>query len=96
MERFGVDSSGFLARVFIEFISGAALGAAFVYVGAKVAPAHNKVIAYVLTAVGLVLAGVMMFPALMTANGWAIWAGVSLVVGLIGTAFAVNSGEWKL
>jgi hypothetical protein len=96
MSMTGVDSSGLLARVFIEFISHAALGAAFVYSGAKVAPTHRKPVAYGLTAVGLLMAGALLLTAALSATYWAIWAGLSLAVGLVGAAFAVNSGEIEL
>lgn len=41
----GIDPDSFLSRAFVEFISHAVMGAAFVYVGAKVAPMHHKVVA---------------------------------------------------
>jgi hypothetical protein len=92
----GVDSSSFLARVFIEFISHAALGAAFVYLGARVAPTHKKPVAYGLTAVGLLMAGGLLATAVMSATYWSVWAGLSMAAGLVGAAFAVNTGEMKL
>jgi hypothetical protein len=92
----GVNPDAFLSRTFIEFISHAAMGAAFVYVGAKVAPNHHKIVAYVLAALGLVAAGFMLFPAFMVSNYWAVWAAFSLVAGLGLTAYSVSTGEVEL
>jgi hypothetical protein len=89
----GIDPNSFLPRAFIEFISHAVMGAAFVYVGAKVAPMHHKIVAYVLAGVGLVSAGFMLFPAFLVSNYWALWAGVSLILGVGVTAYSVRIGE---
>ena len=92
----GLDPNSFLFKVFIEFISQAVMGAAFVYVGAKIAPFHNKKIAYALAGIGLIAAGFMLFPAIMVANYWAIWGGVSLILGCGVTAYSVFAGETNL
>ena len=72
------------------------MGAAFVYVGAKVAPMHHKIVAYVLAGVGLVAAGFMLFPAFMVSNYWAVWAGLSLILGVGVTAYSVSIGKVEL
>lgn len=46
--------------------------------------------------VGLVLAGFMLFPAFMVSNYWAIWAGLSLILGVGTTAYSVSAGEVEL
>lgn len=92
----GINPDSFLSRAFIEFISHAAMGAAFVYAGAKVAPAHHRIVAYVLAGLGLVAAGFLLFPAFMVANYWAIWAGISLAIGVGATAYSVSTGEVEL
>jgi hypothetical protein len=92
----GIDLNSFLPKVFIEFISHAVMGAAFVYVGAKVAPLHKKIVAYVLAGIGLISAGFMLFPAIMVANYWAIWGGASLILGCAVTAYSVFAGETDL
>lgn len=92
----GIDPNSFLSRAFIEFISHAVMGAAFVYVGAKVAPIHHKIVAYVLAGVGLVAAGFMLFPAFMDSNYWAVWAGLSLILGVGVTAYSVSIGDVEL
>jgi hypothetical protein len=85
-----------LGSVFIEFISHAVMGAAFVYVGAKVAPMHHMIVAYVLAGVGLVTAGFMLFPALLVSNYWAVWAGLALILGVGVTAYLVSIGDVEL
>ena len=92
----GINPDSFLSRAFIEFISNAAMGAAFVYGGAKVAPAHHRVVAYVLAGFGLVAAGFLLFPAFMVSDYWAIWGGISLVFSVGVTAYSVSTGEVEL
>ena len=72
------------------------MGAAFVYVGAKIAPLHKKIVAYVLAGIGLICAGFMLFPAIMIANYWAIWGSVALILGAGVTAYSVRMGETDL
>ena len=92
----GINPNSFVSRLFIEFISHAVMGAAFVYVGAKVAPFQKKIVAYVLVGIGLISAGFMLFPAIMVANYWAIWGGISLILGCGFTAYSVFVGETDL
>lgn len=92
----GIDPNSFLLKVFIEFSSHAIMGAAFVYVGAKVAPLHKKIVAYVLAGIGLISAGFILFPAIMLANYWAILGGVSLILGCGCIACSVFAGEIDL
>ena len=92
----GFDPSSTLLRIFIEFISHLAMGASFVYVGAKVAPAHQKIVAYALAGLGLVTSGVLLFPAFVLADYWALWGGAALIIGLGGTAYTVSTGETNL
>ena len=92
----GINPDSFLSKVFIEFVSHALMGAAFVYVGAKISPFHKKIVAYALAAICLVLAGFMLFPSIMAANNWAIWGDISLICGVGVTAYSVSIGETEL
>jgi len=92
----GIDADGFLTRIFIEAISSGAMGCAFVFAGAKIAPREQNKVGFGLVAIGLVLAGVMLFPAIWMTNWWAVWSGVSLAAGLVAAAAAIHSGEMKL
>jgi hypothetical protein len=89
----GVDPDAFLMRAFIEAISHGAMGAAFIYFGAKVAPTKKKVVAYALAGVGLVSSGFSLFPAFMISNYWAVWSGLSTVIGLAVTAYSVSTDD---
>ena len=92
-----LDPDSFLARVFIEFISDSAMGAAFVYVGARVAPSHHKIVAYVLAGVGLVAAGFLLFPAVEDSNYWVVWNVFSLILGIgTTTAYFISIREAEL
>lgn len=96
MTMSGLDPNSFLPKVFIEFISHAVMGAAFVYIGTKIAPLKNKKVAYILTGIGLLSAGFMLFPAIRVANYWSIWSGVALIIGFSITAYSVFIGETDL
>lgn len=92
----GIDVDGFLTRVFIEAMSSGSMGWAFVFAGARTAPREQSKVGFGLVALGLVLSGVMLFPAIWTKNWWAVWSGVCLAAGLAATAAAIHSGEMKL
>jgi hypothetical protein len=89
----GIEANSFLPRLFIEFISHAAMGAAFVFAGAKVSPTHHKNVAYVLAALALVAAGFLLFPAFLAADYWAVWSGFSLIIGAGSIAYSVSIEE---
>jgi len=89
----GIEATSFLPRLFIEFYSHAAMGAAFVFAGAKVAPTQNKSVAYGLSALALVAGGFLLFPAFWMADYWAVWGGVSFIFGAGAIAYGVNLGQ---
>jgi len=92
----GVDPNSFLSRTFIVFVSHAVMGGVFVYAGAKVSPMHHNVVAYILAGVALVMAGFMLFPAFMVSDYWAILGGLSLILGVGVTIYAISVGEVEL
>src|SRR5712675_402792 len=58
LNRIGMAAMGLsplYERAGIEALSGAAMGAAFVYAGAMIAPTHRKQAAYALGGVGLIV-----------------------------------------
>lgn len=89
----GVEPDSFLGELYFNSTGHLAIGATFVYAAAKVAPLHRKVVAYVLAALGLVISGFLLFPAIMIGSGWAIWGGVCVAVGVGAVAYAVHQGE---
>jgi hypothetical protein len=78
----GLGSDSFLGQFYFNTAGHVAMGAAFVYIGSKIAPSHRKVVSYVLAGLGLVLGGFMLFPAIMIGRGWAIWGAVCVVLGI--------------
>jgi branched-subunit amino acid transport protein len=44
----GYDPDGFISKLFINVMSGGAMGGAFVYAGSRIAPANRKMVAYTL------------------------------------------------
>ena len=92
----GDDPDSFLSKVFIVFMSHATMGAAFVYAGGKISPTHKKIVAYILCGVGLVCGGFLLFPAILVKSYWAIWACISLVIGIGGTTYSLSTDELDL
>ena len=96
MRMAGINPDSFLFRVFIEYISDAVMGAAFVYTGTKIIPSYKRVISYILASIGMVLGGFLLFPSILIADYWAIWSCLSLAFGVGITAFSVSIGETKV
>jgi hypothetical protein len=92
----GFDPTEFVARAFVETISSLVLGAAFVYAGAKIAPAYRKNVSFILAGTALVLSGIALFPALMAADYWAIWSGLCVGFGAGAVVYSVSEGEINL
>lgn len=88
----GFQTESFLEKAYYITLGHLLLGAAFVYSGARIAPANQKRTAYVLAAVGLVALGFMLFPAIWVANAWSIWGGLCAVVGICAAAYSIHEG----
>lgn len=89
----GIEPESFIAQLYFNTGGHAALGAAFVYVGAKIAPSHQRMVAYLLAGLGLVLGGFALFPAIVVGSGWAIWGAVCVVVGIGLVVHLIHKGE---
>lgn len=91
--RFGVDPETFQAKLSVVTTGHAATGAAFVYVGAKIAPYHRIIVAFVLGGIGIIVAGFLLFPAVMARDWWAVWGGLFVAIGAGVVVYAVHVGE---
>ncbi len=69
------------------------MGATFVYVGAKIAPYHKVIVAFIFGGVGIVVAGFLLFPAVMTMDWWAVLGSLYVALGAGSVVYAVHSGE---
>jgi hypothetical protein len=67
-----LDPESFLLRSFADFFSSLAMRIAFVFAGAKVAPGHKKQVTYLLSGLGLVVSGILLYPALRVENCWSV------------------------
>ena len=68
------------------------MGAAFVYAGAKTAPAYRTMVAYFLGVLGLVIMGAFIYFAVLAIDYWAIWGGAWTVLGLAAITCAAAIG----
>jgi hypothetical protein len=85
-----LDPDSFLLRGFAEFFSSLAMGIAFVYSGVKVAPAHKQQVSYVLSGLGLVVSGMLLYPAIQVENYWSVWSNVWAIAGLAVAAYSAR------
>ena len=91
----GIQSNSFLGQFYFNTAGQAAMGAAFVFVGAYIAPYHRKFVAYCLAGIGFVISGFMLFPAIMVKNYWAIWGSLCVVLGVGAVTYSIYQGEIK-
>lgn len=87
-----LNPDSFLLRGFAEFFSSLAMGVAFVYAGAKVAPAHKTQVCYFLSGLGLVVSGMLLYPAIQVENYWSVWSNVWVIAGLTVAAYLARDG----
>ncbi|OQW66961.1 MAG: hypothetical protein BVN29_04810 [Nitrospira sp. ST-bin5] len=92
----GLDPNSFLGRAYIETLSGLIMGAAFVYVGAKIAPAHNKNVSFVLAGIAFMMSGIALFPAIVKPDYWAIWSGLCVGFGAGSVVYSISKGQINL
>ena len=89
----GVDPHGLLGRGFSEAAGGIAMGAAFVYVAARVAPRRQREVALIMAAIGLVLTGIAMYPAILVRSYWAMWNDGWCAFGIATLAYSTVIGQ---
>ena len=89
----GVESGSFVDQVFQATTAHAILGLAFVVIGAKVAPGHRRAVVYVLAGIAVLGCGWLLFPAVITRNGWAIVGAIFTALGACGALYSVQHDE---
>jgi len=88
-----MEPNSLWAQLYCNIAGPAAMGAAFVYAGARIAPANRLVVSYVLASVGLAIAGFFLFPAVMGANLWAIVGDICIALGVVSAVYLIRTGE---
>jgi len=71
-------------------------GVTFVYIGAIIAPYHQKIIALLLGCIGLVLSGFSLFPYMISNSGWQIWGVICTIIGICAALLLVYKGKLDL
>ena len=89
----GVTPESFLGQFYFNTAGHAAMGATFVYAGARVAPVHQLAVVYVLAVLGIFSGGVTLVPAILGGNGWAMWGSVCVVAGIAAMVYLIHHGE---
>ena len=88
-----VDPDSFLARVFIEFASNAALGGLAVYVACAIAPSYKGRVAAAMTALVLLFAAITVYAGISDPNYWLVFAGLCLSLSACTIGYGIFSGE---
>lgn len=86
MTMSGIDPTDFRSKVMTFGMAGVAMGASFVFVGTKLAPAHKRESALGLAGLALLVAGFLSFPAMAQSEYWALWQAACIAVGAGGVA----------
>ena len=89
----GITPEDFQGKLYFVTVGHAAMGAAFVYVGAKIAPYHKVVVSFILGGTGIIVAGFLLFPAVMVKDWWAVWGGLCVAIGAGVVVYSVHIGE---
>jgi hypothetical protein len=79
----GVSPDSFVGRLSIEMTSSAVLGAAFIYAGCYIAPAHQQRIALSLAALAIIAAVVFAAFAVRVWDYWALWSDLWMVIAAV-------------
>ena len=90
------DPESFLDRLFFEALSNGAAGAAFVLVGAFVAPDRRRHAAYSLAALSVLLSGFVIYLAAEMGDLWAVWEIACTGIGSLAVVFWIRKGEIAL
>jgi hypothetical protein len=92
----GLDTSEVILKFLFEAISNGVMGAAFVYVGAKVAPLHRQNLAFLLPAIGLLIASIAVCLAIREPDYLTLWAALWGTIGTAAIVYRVSSGDISL
>ena len=89
----GIGPEDFRGKLYFMTAGHAAMGAAFAYIGTKIAPYHRVVVAFILGGIGIIVAGFLLFPAVMVRDWWAVWGGLFVAIGAGAVVYFVHAGE---
>jgi hypothetical protein len=89
----GFNSESFIAELYYNTAGHSAMGLAFIYVGAKIAPAYKKIVTYVLAGLGILISGFLLFPAIIMGSGWAIWGSFFTLLGIAVMTYLIYKGD---
>jgi hypothetical protein len=89
----GMSENGIQMLVVKHVVANLILGAGIVYIGAKIAPYHTRVVTYGLALVTILLGGLGLYPAIVEQDWWAVVGAVVMAIGAGVVALSVASGE---
>ena len=90
------DPESFVDRLFFEALSDGAGGAAFVFVGARIAPDRRRQAAYALAALSVLISGITLYLAANMGDLWAIWQIAWTGIGSLAVVFSIRKNEIDL
>jgi hypothetical protein len=87
-----LDPDGWSARLILESASGAAIGAAFVYIGTAIAPTGRQRVCFALAIAGISIAAMAFLANAITRNYWGAWQSICIGCGAAAGIEAARDG----
>ena len=91
-----LDPEAFLDRLFFELARNGAGGAAFVFIGARIAPNRRLHAAYALAVLSVLISGFTLYLAAEMGDLWAMWQIAWTGIGSLAVVFWIRKGEIEL
>ena len=89
----GITPEDFFGKLYFIVAGHTAMGAALVYTGTKIVPSHKLIVAFILAGLGIITAGVLLFPAIMVKDWWAVLGGIFVAIGAGVMVWSINAEE---
>jgi hypothetical protein len=89
----GMSTQWWLPRIYIEGMANLIAAATAIYLGAVTAPSHSATVGLVLAGMLLIGEGYVLYPSIARQNWWSVYAGVTVIVAAILSAWWIHAGE---
>ena len=89
----GMNPYSFWSSLMLEGLPYAAMGAAIVFVAARIAPSRKKAVVFGTAILSVLVAGSTLFIGVAARDGWTIYSALAQVAGTAAIGWSVYSGE---
>lgn len=84
------QEEGFWRSLFGHTIAGGLTGYMVVWLGAKIAPSHKKIVAYILGVFAIAYSGMALYGVLLQRDYWGLWQMFVLIVAVGFTLYEIS------